>query len=200
MTYSASPMKSKGLTPKPEYAKSWCPTHAMGASFKGWICQKCATDLAPNRALSREAGCAGGSLTPSTPAISKRRSGGDAEDGLARQFEIAGWIDSTNAEPFDSLNVPHFRRQHPWGLALTPRRGFAADFAFLPNRLLVEVTGGAHAAGRGKWKSDTERSGLAASIGWTICLVTPEQVRDGSALELVKRAIESAPRGAERKS
>ena len=71
MTYSVnpSPMRAKGLTPKPDAAKSWCPVHAIGASYKGWDCPKCPTDLAPNRALSREAGCAGADLTRPTPAI-----------------------------------------------------------------------------------------------------------------------------------
>ncbi len=180
-------MKSKGLTPKPASLPAsyvWCPRCATGGP-KGWKCGACA--YLPATAES----------ATTTKTHSRPRSGGDAEDGLARQLEIAGFADfatiTKDYAPFRSLV---FVRGFAFGLYLTPSRKYQADFAFPAHRLLVEVDGGAHYATKRQGQHDTERRGLAASIGWTICPVTPEQVRDGSAVELVKRAIESAPRGA----
>jgi len=83
-----------------------------------------------------------------------------------------------------------FVRQYPWGLQCRPERKFRADFAAPRLRLLLEVCGGAHAAGRKRVKRDVERDGMAASLGYRVLKVTPEQVHDGSALGYVRRAME----------
>lgn len=183
------PMRAKGLTPKPSMlpkSYEWCDRCATGGP-KGWVCQICGINP---RYRSRE--------TPTAEKVTspKPRPGQDAEDGLARQLKIAGFTDFGTIDPATSPYASlMFVRGFAFGLYLVPRRGFAADFAFPAHRLLVEVDGGAHYATKRQGQHDTERRGLAASIGWTILPVTPEAVRDGSAVELVKQAIDAATRG-----
>ena len=123
----------------------------------------------------------------SRPAPSKP-AGRAAEDAMAEQLIDAGYLSVAWLSP---STVPDasvvFVRQYAW--ALYQGRGFAFDFAWPATKIALEVCGGAHAAGRKKVKADVERSGLAASLGWRVVTVTPEQVKDGTALALVKRAV-----------
>lgn len=82
-------------------------------------------------------------------------------------------------------------RQYPWGAYMSPPRGFSADAGFPMARVLVEVDGGAHAAGKAKQRSDTERRGLAGAAGWRVVAVTPAQVHNSEAVRLVRAAVES---------
>ena len=56
---------------------------------------------------------------------------------------------------------------------------------------MCEVVGGAHAAGRARVKADVERDGLAASLGWLVVKVTPEQVHKNEAVGIVRAAMEA---------
>lgn len=134
---------------------------------------------------------------PDHPGLAKVRRpkrGGDTAALLAAQLAAAGYWETTERENDGMRWQDCFRRQHPWGLALVPERGFTADVAFLGARLLCEVTGMAHAAGRSKVRADVEREGLAVSLGWTVLPLTPEQVRDGSAVALIARALNQSAR------
>lgn len=124
-------------------------------------------------------------------AVAKRpKAGSDTEALLASQLVAAGYFDATFDERPNAIGRDLcFRREVPWGLALEPERGFRFDVAFLYHRLGVEIKGLAHAAGRKKVKADVEREGLAVSLGWRVLPLTPEQVRDGSAVALIARAL-----------
>lgn len=87
-----------------------------------------------------------------------------------------------------------------------PRRKFAFDLAWEGTRLAVEVEGGLF--GRGKkcplcgrrrvaghssiqrLKSDMEKYNLAATLGWAVIRVTPDDVDSGAALRWIERAFE----------
>ena len=122
--------------------------------------------------------------------------GGDTEALLAAQLVDAGYVDVADFDDTWPLHKFHrmFVRQFAWALRCDPPRGFASDFAFIEKRLLVEVKGLAHAAGRSKVRADVEREGLAVSLGWTVLPLTPESVRDGSAVELIARALNQSAR------
>ena len=181
-----SPMRAKGLTPKPAMLAAsyvWCPTHATGGP-KGWRCAACA--YLPATAES------------ATTTKTHSRPGAKSEDALYAALDAAGYLDLRWME----RNAPDgswvyadldriYQRGYPWGLYLTPRRGFQADAAFPRANLLVEVEGGAHGVQKMR-KHDVLRRQLAESAGWRVLSVLPEQVRDGSAVELVRRAIETA--------
>jgi hypothetical protein len=78
-----------------------------------------------------------------------------------------------------------------------PIRKWRFDWAFVPQKLAVEVNGGAFAAAGGRhtrgagFRSDAEKLAEAAILGWRVIPVLPEQIRSGLALELVRRALAS---------
>ena len=74
-----------------------------------------------------------------------------------------------------------------------PGRKYRADFAFIKQKLLVEIDGGiwskgSHARPRGILR-DMEKSNLASLDGWTYLRVSGADVKEGRALELIESAI-----------
>lgn len=74
-----------------------------------------------------------------------------------------------------------------------PTRKWRADLAWPDRRLLVEVEGGTfvsgrHARGAGMRK-DAEKYNEAVLAGYRLLRVTPDMVRDGSAFEVIERAL-----------
>lgn len=121
------------------------------------------------------------SLQASVP---KRRAGQESEAILYAQMR-ARWPEWSP----DSRVPPKWMRQFPFGSFLEPPRGFAFDAAFPAERIAVEVDGGAHAASVKQFKRDRERRGLAGAAGWIVVAVSPEEVRDGTAMERVTAAL-----------
>lgn len=79
-------------------------------------------------------------------------------------------------------------------------RRWRADFVFMnPRRLIVEVDGGqwvqgtGHNTGTGR-ERDCEKDAEAAIMGWTTLRFTSNMVRDGKALEFIKRYMEAPSR------
>lgn len=75
-------------------------------------------------------------------------------------------------------------------------RKWRFDFAW-PHRLLaVEVEGGVYTGGRhtrgSGFEADAEKYNAAAEAGWTVLRYTPKYLRDGSAVEQVRRMLEVA--------
>ncbi len=72
-------------------------------------------------------------------------------------------------------------------------RKWRADFAFVPQRILLEVEGGTWARGRHTRGSGFEKDCIkyneAAIQGWTIIRVTGAMVKDGRALAVIERAL-----------
>lgn len=140
----------------------FCHIHNRGGR-KGWTCSSCAeSPRAASPASSR----------PSDPKAKAR--GQDVEDALWEAMGAAdmqaGWI-----------------RQYAW--AVDEGRRFAADFGLPSARLLVEVKGGVHSI-RKNSKADIEREALAAALGYRVLPLHKGMVMDGSALELIRRAVE----------
>lgn len=99
----------------------------------------------------------------------------DAEDLLAFQIKAAG--------------LPAPERQYHYA---RPRK-LRADFAWPEHRLLVEVHGGiwarqAHGSIVGIL-ADIDRLNEATMHSWRVLWVTPDTVKDGSALALIERAL-----------
>lgn len=74
-----------------------------------------------------------------------------------------------------------------------PVRKWRIDWAWPDRKLALEVEGGVfvrgrHSRGVGMVK-DMEKYGELAVQGWRLLRVTPKQIRDGSALRLVERAL-----------
>lgn len=73
-------------------------------------------------------------------------------------------------------------------------RNWRCDFALPVARLAIEIDGGAHAAGKSKQRTDTEKRGELAARGYRVVAVTPEEVRDGTARDRVARALNQSAR------
>lgn len=69
-----------------------------------------------------------------------------------------------------------------------PDRKFRADFAFVEQKLLVEVDGMVHRI-KARFKADIEKKALALLAGWRVLSVGGDQVRDGEALKWIKEAL-----------
>jgi len=71
----------------------------------------------------------------------------------------------------------------------TPRR-WRWDFCWIEQKLALEIDGGVwtrgrHTRGKG-FINDMEKQNAGVVLGWSLLRVTPEQVRDGYAVYLVK--------------
>lgn len=84
-------------------------------------------------------------------------------------------------------------RQFPFTASL--KRRHAADLAWPELKLLVEIQGGiwradggAHSTGKAI-ERDIEKQQLAVILGYALLPVTPQQVKSGKALEVVRQAL-----------
>lgn len=128
-------------------------------------------------------------------ALAKRKPGQAAEDSLAALLESAGWLVQTYPEWLRAVVLgQHWRtvvvREFPVGLLCEPTRRFRCDFLCLWGALAIEIEGGVHGVQKQR-KSDIKREQLIQAAGVRVLRVLPEQVKDGTALDLVKRALET---------
>lgn len=74
-----------------------------------------------------------------------------------------------------------------------PTRKWRFDFAFIGNRVAVEVEGGAWSRGRhtrgGGFIGDMDKYNRAAALGWRIIRCTPEQMASGVILHDLAEAM-----------
>lgn len=69
-------------------------------------------------------------------------------------------------------------------------RRFRFDFALHIHRLAVEVDGQVHRI-ENRYNADREKFNLAMMLRWRVLHVTPFEVRNGSALDLILKVIAS---------
>ena len=71
---------------------------------------------------------------------------------------------------------------------------FRYDFAWVAQKLLVEINGGTwghmgHSTGKGIAR-DYRKSRMAQALGWRCYPFTGDEVKDGTAVEVVRKALE----------
>jgi very-short-patch-repair endonuclease len=75
-----------------------------------------------------------------------------------------------------------------------PPRRWRFDFAWIDQKLAVEVEGGTWSRGRhtrgGGFAADCEKYNEAALLGWVVLRFTAEMVTSGEALGLIERALD----------
>jgi len=90
-----------------------------------------------------------------------------------------------------AAELPKPERQYPF--AKSVGRQYRADFAFLDERLIVEVNGGAFIGGRhvrgAGYENDLERNAIATALGFKVMGVTPRHIRSGFALRWIECAL-----------
>lgn len=69
-----------------------------------------------------------------------------------------------------------------------PERQFRADALFRKQKLVVEIQGACHRI-RDKWKRDIEKAQLTLLEGYRLLPIGTNQVRDGTAVVIVQRAL-----------
>lgn len=83
------------------------------------------------------------------------------------------------------LSVPEYR--------FAPPRRWRFDYAWVDEKVALEVQGGLFVAGRhsrgAALLKEHEKLNTAAAMGWRVIYCTPKQFRDGEALTWVQRAI-----------
>jgi hypothetical protein len=84
----------------------------------------------------------------------------------------------------------------PWALTAigqTKPRKWAVDWAFVSERLALEVEGGYAVGGRhtrpNGFIRDQEKYNALALLGWRLLRVTPRDIRSGAALSLIQLAF-----------
>lgn len=76
-----------------------------------------------------------------------------------------------------------------------PVRRWRFDFAFVAEKVAVEINGGAFIRGGGRhtrgagFRNDTEKLAEAAILGWKVIPVLPEDVGTGKAIGWIQRAL-----------
>ena len=101
----------------------------------------------------------------------------DKADDLDFQFKVAG--------------IRGYLREHEFWAD----RQWRLDFAFIEQRLAVEVAGGLYVPGggghtRGKaFEDDCEKYAHLAIAGFRLMVVSPRQVKSGVALQWIERAL-----------
>lgn len=142
-------------------------------------------------------GMAGRLPTPASPRPFRHRAGRAAEDALAAALTGAGYVVQTYGEWLRTATMTgawsgDVVREFPWGLTLAPTRRFRSDFAIPRRGLLLEVDGRVHHVVARQGRTDVLRAQLAEQAGYRILRVLPEQVNNGEALALVRRAVGGA--------
>ena len=99
-------------------------------------------------------------------------------------------LEDTLAFQLDALGLTGYVREYQ---AMKGRK-FRFDFAWLEQRLLVEVNGGtytkgAHSTGVGIAR-DYEKANLAVLQGWHVLSFDGKSVKDGTAVEVIRKALE----------
>lgn len=91
-----------------------------------------------------------------------------------------------------ALGAPPCKREYQFAISM--HRRFRADLAYPMHRLLVEIQGGIWNGGKHGRASgvvrDIERMQYAAILGWRVLPVTTDQVRSGTAAQLVLAALD----------
>lgn len=99
-------------------------------------------------------------------------------------------LEDTFAFKLDCAGLTGYVREY----AAIPGRKFRFDFAFIAERLLVEINGGtfnggAHGRGVGI-NRDYEKNNLAVKEDWRVLSFDTKQVKSGDAVEFVQSIIQ----------
>lgn len=74
-----------------------------------------------------------------------------------------------------------------------PTRKWRFDWSWPDQKLALEVQGGLFVQGRHSRGAslirEHEKLNAAAALGWRVCFVTPQQVANGEAVQVVERAL-----------
>lgn len=98
-------------------------------------------------------------------------------------------LEETLAFQIRATGLPEPEREYQ----AVPKRKFRYDFAFVQEKLLVEVQGGiwirgSHARPKGITR-DMTKLNLAQLAGWRVLQFSPAMVRSGEAVKMIAKAL-----------
>lgn len=110
--------------------------------------------------------------------------------GANHQSQKSIW-EEVFARQVKEYTLPAAIRQYSFARCVG--RQYKADFAWVDERLIVEVqgglfNGGRHARGAGV-ESDLERQAIASCLGWKLMGFSPRHVKSGWAVEMTAVAL-----------
>lgn len=95
---------------------------------------------------------------------------------------------------FRALDRRGLPRPEPEHAFARPRRRWRLDYAWVEQRVGLEVDGGVYTGGRhtrgAGWEKDTEKLNTAAAMGWRILRTTPRKLTTTATLAFIARALE----------
>ena len=116
--------------------------------------------------------------------MGKRRKPQSALQQLREPCEqVDGWP-IVLRDQIEAAGLPVPYREHMFHV----NRGWRLDLAWPERRLAVEVDGAVHRI-KGRFKGDIEKHNALTLAGWRWLRVTPQQVREGEALALVRELL-----------
>ena len=105
------------------------------------------------------------------------------------------WAEARLAFRIAEAGLPEPVREYAFA---APARKWLSDFAFLRQRVLVEVEGGTFARGRHTrgdgFEKDCEKYNAATLEGWVVLRVTPRMISSGDAITVIRRALNGVGR------
>jgi len=106
-------------------------------------------------------------------------------DASVHKLEWALW------QRLAQAGLPRPTLEHPFAQA--EGRKYRFDAAYVHQCVGIEVEGGIWTQGRhnrgGGFEEDCKKYSLAAALGWRVIRVTDSMILDGSAVELIQRAL-----------
>ena len=131
-------------------------------------------------------------ITPTRTSLQLQRikNAAGIKRGLEPSRQPAGGMSKLEADMqviLEEAGLPAFEQQHEPFKHLG--RKHRLDFAWLEQKVVLEVNGGAHAVKR-QMTADTEKLFLLQREGWFVIVATKEHVYNGVAVARVRDALE----------
>ena len=93
-------------------------------------------------------------------------------------------------EWWKAMGLPAPKLEHPFARYADPPRKFRFDYAWISERIALEVQGGTWINGRhSRGGADHEKMNLAQVMGWDVYQCTPQELKKGTIIPTLKRAI-----------
>lgn len=109
--------------------------------------------------------------------------------GKKKQYNVDNY--RTFFAMLDKEGIPHPIQEHKFH----DKRKWRFDFAWIDNKLAMEIEGGIHIRGGGRhnrgtgYEKDMEKYNAANALGWRLLRFSPQSMYLKESIELIKRMI-----------
>lgn len=112
--------------------------------------------------------------------------------------KTAGWVDDLEVRKFRvwcrGNDVPMPTPEYEFALEAKPPKRYRFDFAWVPEKVALEVQGGIFRKGGGAHTGknhirDMHKANLAQNLGWEVLQCTPGELYNGTTLDRIRTAL-----------